>query len=152
LVKETIMPIDIYFAAPVTAGREDAQCYKEIIEFLKRFGNVLTEHIGDPNLGTSGEAISSLEIFRRDMDWLKSADVVIAEVSGTSHGVGYELGGAIEAFHKPTLCLYCKAPGKRLSAMIAGNPAIRVVEYIHDFKEVEDVVASFLYDVGFSLL
>lgn len=146
------MSIDIYFAAPITAAeRKYAQRYKEIIEFLKRFGNVLTEHIGDPNLTISGEAVPSLEIFKRDMNWLKSADVVIAEVSSTSNGVGYELGGAIEAFHKPTLCLYCKEPGKRLSAMIAGNPAIRVVEYIHDFKEVENIVASFLYDVGFSL-
>jgi nucleoside 2-deoxyribosyltransferase len=45
------------------------------------------------------------EIFQKDTGWLRSADVVVAEVSMPSLGVGYELGLA-ECLHKPVLALY----------------------------------------------
>jgi hypothetical protein len=35
----------IYFAGSIRGGREDAALYLEIIEYLKTFGEVLTEHI-----------------------------------------------------------------------------------------------------------
>ena len=64
----------------------------------------------------------------RDMDWLKSADLVIAEVTTPSLGVGYELGIA-EKLNIPVLCLYRKTTGKRLSAMISGNQKFKCQAY-----------------------
>uniref|UniRef100_A0A4W2F8K6 2'-deoxynucleoside 5'-phosphate N-hydrolase 1 n=1 Tax=Bos indicus x Bos taurus TaxID=30522 RepID=A0A4W2F8K6_BOBOX len=40
-----------------------------------------------------------------DLAWLQQADVVVAEVTQPSLGVGYELGRAV-ALHKPVLCLF----------------------------------------------
>jgi nucleoside 2-deoxyribosyltransferase len=67
------------------------------------------------------------------MSWLRSSDVVVAECSSVSLGVGYELGQA-EALGKPVLILYRSAlrqEGARLSAMLTGNPYTkqRVVYY-----------------------
>jgi nucleoside 2-deoxyribosyltransferase len=83
-------------------------------------GQVLTEHIAFDVC--EKDDTTDETIYQRDIDWLKSSDVVIAECSSASLGVGYELGFA-EALNKPILCLYRwpRADGKKLSAMIAGN-------------------------------
>jgi len=45
-----------------------------------------------------------------DFAWLKESDVVVAEVTVPSTGVGYELGRAVE-MKKPILALYrCGGP------------------------------------------
>ncbi len=53
------------------------------------------------------------------MEWLISADVIIAEVTTPSLGVGYEIGRAA-ALHKPILCLY-RGGDMPASSMIAGT-------------------------------
>ena len=36
----------IYFCGSIRGGRNDRDIYIKLIEHLKKFGNVLTEHIG----------------------------------------------------------------------------------------------------------
>ena len=45
----------IYFAGSIRGGREDAALYQLWIKYLKTFGEVLTEHIGDPELSHLGD-------------------------------------------------------------------------------------------------
>ena len=53
---------------------------------------VLTEHIGQANLNLKEkERISDAEIYNQDTAWLKESDMVVAECSNPSLGVGYEL-------------------------------------------------------------
>ena len=125
----------IYFAGSIRGGRDDALLYQEIIALLQQHGEVLTEHVGDTALTEAGEnGDSDGAIYRRDMGWLSQADVVVAEVTIPSHGVGYEIGRA-EAMDKRVLCLYRETPGKRLSAMLAGAPALNCQTY----KRVSDL-------------
>jgi len=63
------------------------------------------------------------------MEWLRSSHLVVAEVTQPSLGVGYELGAA-EALGIPVVCLFRPASGRSLSAMLRGNKAFRVVEYV----------------------
>ena len=53
---------------------------------------------------------------------------MIAEVSVPSHGVGYEVGYALNAA-KPVLCMFQE--GRKLTKMISGNPhpLLRVQHY-----------------------
>lgn len=44
----------IYFAGSIRAGRSDANLYAKILKELKKYGTVLTEHVGDPNLTEAG--------------------------------------------------------------------------------------------------
>jgi 2'-deoxynucleoside 5'-phosphate N-hydrolase len=118
----------IYFAGAIRAGRDDRELYLAIITHMGRYGTVLTEHIGDEKLSLLGDAGETASIYERDMAWLRSADVVIAEISTPSLGVGYELS-KIEDMKKQALCLYRPQEGRRLSAMIAGNKAFKIVEY-----------------------
>jgi hypothetical protein len=118
----------IYFAASIRGGRGDQPTYLEIIRLLKSHGTVLTEHFGDAGLSAAGEALADCDIHDRDIDWLRSADVLVAEVTTPSLGVGYEIGRAVE-WGKRVICLYRPSEGRRLSGMIAGCNAVTVANY-----------------------
>jgi len=119
----------IYFAASIRGGRDDKGLYSQLIQHLAKYGQVLTEHIGNENLTEFGEDGSSDEwIYNRDMDWIRQSDVIIAEVSTPSLGVGYEIGKA-EGMNKKILCLYRDQQNKRLSAMISGNSNVKIARY-----------------------
>lgn len=119
----------IYFAGSIRGGREDAQLYKLIIDYLSQYGKVLTEHVGYHDPSQSGdEQLNDPQIYSRDIEWLLSCDAIVAEITTVSMGVGFELGQAV-AMGKKILCLYRPQSGRRLSAMIAGCPGIMIVNY-----------------------
>jgi len=118
----------IYFAGSIRAGRGDAEIYHEIIKMLSHFGEVLTEHIGDSKLTERGENLSEKFIHDRDMGWVMSADVLVAELTTPSIGVGYEIGRAV-AHGKKVIGLYRPQAGKLLSAMMTGCDEIDIIEY-----------------------
>jgi 2'-deoxynucleoside 5'-phosphate N-hydrolase len=125
-----LMPLrKIYFAGSIRAGRGDADLYRQLIGHLRQYGEVLTEHIGHDGLTPDGEAtLTDREIYERDLGWLLSSDVVVAEVTIPSLGVGFEIARAVEA-GKRVLCLFRPGGGRRLSAMVAGCAAVEVIEY-----------------------
>lgn len=118
----------IYFAGSISGGRGDQAVYQQIIELLKQHGTVLTEHFGDATLTSKGEDLSDAVIHDRDLEWLRQADVLVAEVTTPSLGVGYEIGRAAE-WGKRIVCLYRPADGRRLSGMIAGCAGVVVRAY-----------------------
>ncbi|HSO89501.1 MAG TPA: nucleoside 2-deoxyribosyltransferase [Draconibacterium sp.] len=133
----------IYFAGSIRGGREDAALYQQIIEYMKTFGEVLTEHIGDPKLTELGDdGPTDRYIHDRDLEWLQSADVLVAEVTTVSMGVGYEIGRAVES-GKKVLCLFRPDSGKNLSAMIKGCPNLELANY-RNMEEVKLAIDGFL--------
>lgn len=133
----------IYFAGSIRGGREDAALYLQIIDYLKSFGEVLTEHIGDPKLTELGDdGPTDRYIHDRDLEWLQSADVLVAEVTTVSMGVGYEIGRAVES-GKKVLCLFRPESGKNLSAMIAGCPDLELVRYSNT-EELKNEINRFM--------
>ena len=84
------------------------------------------------------------------MAHLAEADAVVAEVTVPSHGVGYEVARAEAstwlsrtALGKPVLCLHRRNTGRRLSAMLAGNPALRCEVY-DSVEEIGPILGQFL--------
>uniref|UniRef100_A0A9L0RAR5 2'-deoxynucleoside 5'-phosphate N-hydrolase 1 n=1 Tax=Equus caballus TaxID=9796 RepID=A0A9L0RAR5_HORSE len=76
-------------------------------------------------------------IHERDLAWLQQADVVVAEVTQPSLGVGYELGRAV-ALNKRILCLFRPQSGRVLSAMIRGAAdGLRFQVWDYEEGEVE---------------
>lgn len=138
----------IYFAASIRGGRKDQNKYNELIGFLSSKVEVLTEHVGDLSLGQTGEQhFTDKEIYQRDLEWLESADAVIAEVTNPSLGVGYELGVA-EKLGKPVLCLFDDSDDNRnLSAMISGNHKITTFRYT-SLDQAKEEIVSFIHSVS----
>ncbi|HLC97379.1 MAG TPA: nucleoside 2-deoxyribosyltransferase [Candidatus Nanoarchaeia archaeon] len=135
--------MNIYFCGSICGGRADAEIYTQLIAHLQTYGTVLTEHVGDEAIiNQRDQKLPDQEIHDRDLEWLLSSDVVIAEVTQPSLGVGYELGRAVE-HEKEVLCLYRPQEGKRLSPMIAGCAAVQLREY-HTLEEAKTHIAAFL--------
>lgn len=133
---------NIYFAGSIRGGRDDAKLYKQLIDELKAYGAVLTEHIGSEEISFD---LSDRHIHDRDMEWLTSSDILIAEVTTPSLGVGYEIGRAV-AMEKPVVCLYRKRGEALLSAMIGGSPAVNVYNY-SDLEEAKEILKSVFHDL-----
>ena len=131
----------IYFAGSIRGGRDDLDIYLSLIEELKKYGEVFTEHIGKESIADLREELTSEEIYERDMRWLTGADLVVAEVTQPSLGVGYEVACA-EAMGKRILCLHRPLPGKRVSAMIGGNPTLNVRAYTN-LTDAAEIVRAF---------
>jgi|SRR5882672_4909180 len=132
----------IYFAGAIRGGRNDAALYYEIVQQLRKYGEVLTEHLGNSELGVLGQDIGDRNIHDRDLDWLNTSDYLVAEVTVPSLGVGYEIANATQ-WGKPVLCLYRPAEGRSLSAMISGCNALTVREYQRP-AELTEIFAEFL--------
>ena len=122
--KETLK---IYFCGSIRGGRTDQELYHELISYLKLFGSVLTEHIGEKELKTDMH-LPAIVIYQRDMDWLDSADIVIAEVSTPSLGVGFEIAKSV-SMNKKILCLSKSERNDNLSAIISGCPNLQLAVY-----------------------
>ena len=132
----------IYFAGSIRGGRDEESIYLRIINYLTNFGEVLTEHVGYKNIEKNEKNNSDRYIFDRDVSWLESSDVMIADVTVPSLGVGYEIGFA-ESLNIPILCLYNPKNKKSLSAMITGNKSLIWKEY-HNFDEAKLLINKFL--------
>ncbi|XP_064411493.1 5-hydroxymethyl-dUMP N-hydrolase isoform X2 [Latimeria chalumnae] len=112
----------IYFCGSICGGREDVALYGRAVRKLQRFGAVLTEHVGNPDI---------------------SERVVVAEVTQPSLGVGYEIGRAV-ALNKRILCLFRPLTGRVLSAMIRGaenGVQFQVCDYVE--KDLERTIQEY---------
>ncbi|XP_056326927.1 2'-deoxynucleoside 5'-phosphate N-hydrolase 1 [Danio aesculapii] len=134
--------MNIYFCGSIRGGRQDVVIYQTIVKKLQQYGKVLTEHVSYDSLSDKGED-GDKAIHDRDVQWLTMSDVIVAEVTQPSLGVGYELGRAV-AMNKRILCLFRPSSGKVLSAMIRGasnKPLFQVQDYKED--EVESILEKY---------
>ena len=134
--------MNIYFCGSIRGGRDLAATYAKMIKMLGSFGRVLTEHLGsNEKIETNDRILSDKAIHDRDLRWIIESDVLVAEVTVPSLGVGYEIGRAIE-IGKPVLCLYDAGSGKALSAMIAGSDKVDMKLY-RQAGEIEVILEEF---------
>jgi 2'-deoxynucleoside 5'-phosphate N-hydrolase len=121
--------MNIYFSCSITGGRQDEPAYQDLVAALLADGHsVPTAHLARTDIQTAEAQTLPEDVYRRDMDWIRTCDAVVAEVSTPSHGVGYEIAAAL-MLGKPVFC--CYRSDRRVSKMITGNshPAMRLCAY-----------------------
>ena len=122
----------IYFAGSIRGGQEDTALYHEVIEHIKKTDTVLTEQVGDLSKSILEQGRNNdAKIYDQDTAWLRSCDLVIAECTRPSLGVGYEMAYA-EKYNKPVYIFY-RNKETNLSAMLTGDPYFHIDTY--DTKE-----------------
>jgi 2'-deoxynucleoside 5'-phosphate N-hydrolase len=122
--------LTIYFAGSISGGRNDVGLYRELIAALEAEGHrILAGAVAAEHVTSSGETLDSCAIFDRDLAWIAAADVLVAEVSMPSTGVGYEIAAARYKYKIPVICLYRPAHTSRCTAMVAGDRGIELIEY-----------------------
>lgn len=133
----------VYFACSIRGGRDDQALYAELIKVIQKKATVLSEFFGQKKLFENPhEKQTDQEIYQIDLQRISESDVVIAEVTNPSLGVGYEIARA-EEWRKPVLALFRPSSGRSLSAMIAGSPSTKTVHY-ETVKEAEVAIKLFL--------
>ena len=133
----------IYFACSISGGRKDEKAYQYLVQVLTGMGiDVPTAHIAETGVEEVDAREKPGDIYNRDVSWIRESDLLIAEVSTPSHGVGYEIGYALD-MGKPVLCLYKK--GVVISKMITGNPhpLLTVIDYENNTK-AEEILRTYL--------
>lgn len=135
--------MNIYFACSITGGRELEDFYAQFVAALEADGHTIpTSHLARSEAMQGERILTPRDVYERDVNWIRECDVLIAEVSVPSHGVGYEIGYALN-YRKPVLCLYQN--GRKVSKMITGNPdAALQVEAYSTFEEVVACARGFL--------
>jgi 2'-deoxynucleoside 5'-phosphate N-hydrolase len=129
--------MNIYFACSITGGRDFESVYQSITKALAEdHHEVPTAHLAESGITVLEAAIDPLEVYARDVEWIRAGDVLIAEVSAPSHGVGYEIGFAL-GLGKRVLALY--EDGCKVSKMISGNPDSNLK--VASYKSAEEAIA-----------
>src|SRR5271167_3746811 len=112
----------IYFGFTVAGDRSAIDTAHRIVELLEECGHeVLTRHLVDANAWEADRSISPQDVYRRDMTWLEQCDLFIAEVSGSSFGLGFETCYLLGATNKRVILLYRRELESKVSLLITGN-------------------------------
>jgi nucleoside 2-deoxyribosyltransferase len=135
--------MNIYFSCSITGGRSDQRVYQTIVNTLLAAGHeVPTAILSSAEVMDLEAVVSPEEVFRRDVAWVEACDLVVAEVSTPSHGVGYEIALAL-CLGKPVLCFY--QTGRKVSKMITGNTHERIKSTAYaDEKQLVEQLNQFL--------
>lgn len=139
--------MNIYFACSITGGREFEPVFQALVEAMLADGQIVpTAHLATPEVREMEIVVAPEEVYARDIAWIRGADVLVAEVSTPSHGVGYEIGFAL-GLGKPVLA--CHRRDRRISKMISGNPDPNLaVRQYQTTDEAIQMVRKFLLRVS----
>lgn len=115
----------IYLACTVRGDRGGVAAGRAICERLQRHGHeVLTTHLLRDDVETAESQLTERDVFERDLDWLSRCDVLVAEASGSSYGVGFEVGyvlGRAAQTGQRVVLLYNTERRHAVSRLITGN-------------------------------
>lgn len=139
-----IRAVNIYLACTVRGDRGAVLALRTLAADLERAGHtVLTRHLLDDDVEAAESALSDRDVFERDMRWLTAADVVIADASGSSYGVGFEVGyvlGLSAHSEKHVLVVYHEPRREQLSRLITGNSHAQCATY--GYRDTESLVRT----------
>ena len=125
----------IYVSGSIYGGTQKIDTYRVMIEALEKYGEVVDKQIADPNTIAKEVNQSDEDIFKDLETLLTNADIVFAEVSVPSLGVGYELGFA-DKLGKKIIAIYDELYTPKVSTMIRGNKRIKLIPY----KDINEII------------
>ena len=134
----------IYFGFTVAGDRSSITTARVIVGMLEAIGHVvLTKHLVEDDAWEKDRLITAQQVYQRDLRWLTECDCLMAEVSGSSFGLGFETGYLLGATDKDAVLFYRRDVEKKISLLITGNahPRCTLVPY-SDVKEIEAFIAS----------
>lgn len=133
----------IYLACTVRGDRSGVAAGRAICDRLQRLGHeVLTTHLLADNVDAAESALTEADVYHRDLGWLTSCDVLVAEASGSSYGVGFEVGYILSraaTSGQRVVVLYNAARREVISRVITGNGDPNCTTF--GYTSVEELVA-----------
>ena len=132
----------IYCAGAIRGNTKYREDFKEIIKYLKSLGHTALSELNE-EFKTS-IPLTEKQIFKRDIKWIEKSKVLIAETSGASLGVGFEISYALYKQNIPVLVLINNG-AESVSAMIAGcNSGLLSVKKYSDTNQLKSIISGFI--------
>jgi nucleoside 2-deoxyribosyltransferase len=133
----------VYCALPIRGEKTYQEFSHAIVEQINSLGHIALSEL---NAGFKPAApLTDSEIFSRDIKWIDKSKVVIAEVSGASTGVGFEIAYALYKKKIPVLALANLNAENKISAMINGcHSQLLTLHTYDDAGSLKKIVADFL--------
>jgi len=138
----------IYLACTVRGDRAAIAGLRTLVSALEKSGHsILTKHLLEDDVDAAEATITERDVYERDVRWLESCDVLIAEASGSSYGVGFEVGyvlGRAVTTTQRVILLYQRERRRNISRLISGNghPRCAHVEYENPAELPRRVLAT----------
>lgn len=136
----------IYLAGAIRGDPSYRVYFKKIINIVENYAESRTE-LSDKHVPSIPYLIDEKykhQIYERDIEWIKQSKAVIAETSGASTGVGYEIAYAIFERKIPILCLYNEKSFPSLMIAQNNEKYIFTQEYTNE-SDLELFIKIFLY-------
>ena len=128
--------MNVYLACTVRGDRSALSSTRAVAATIREMGHtILTSHLLDDDVESAESQVSERAVFERDLDWLARADVLIAEASGSSFGVGFELGyflGGADGSRRRALLLYDRERRNTVSRLVVGNSHPRCATHAYE--------------------
>ena len=136
----------VHFIAPKTRLEEEIEYFRDIIVAIHKRGYVLARDWLEPAYLTltntePGRLIDWSDICRANIEVIPKCDIVIAEISTKSFGVGYDVGLAVSQ-KKPTLLLRRDDISKEAFLNGLDHPYVQKREY--NLKNIDSIIGTFL--------
>jgi nucleoside 2-deoxyribosyltransferase len=138
--------VRIYLACTVRGDRGAVTALRSLVAALEQRGHtIVTKHLLEDNVDMAEAALTERDVYERDIAWLESCDLLIADASGSSFGVGFEVGyvlGRADRTSQGVLLLYRADRVNQISRFIPGNshPRCTVLKYENPADLVDRVL------------
>lgn len=133
----------VYLACTVRGDRGGIEAGRAIAARLQQLGHdVLTTHLLADDANEAEGALTEDAVFRRDIEWLSACDLLVAEASGSSYGVGFEVGyvlGRAPLTGQRVILVYDRARLHAISRLITGNRDGACASF--GYASIEELVA-----------
>ena len=131
-----------YCAGAIRGNTKFQKYYKEIIEIVSSSGHTALSEL-NKNFASS-VPLTDKEIYKRDLKWLGNSKALIAEISGSSTGVGFEVAYALFKIGIPVLALVNKKT-ENVSALLNGcNINLLQVESYEASDDLRKIISDFI--------
>ncbi len=134
--------MNIYFSGSIYGGRQKLEEYKKLVNELSKFGTVLNKEVADDDVIDNEINVSDNDIFESLVERMDKADIIFAEVTVPSLGVGYEIGYADKS-NKKIICVYDKNVTQKITTMLRGNKNLKIIPY-EDLSEIVNNLENIL--------
>lgn len=136
----------IYCSGPIKGDTTYQESYRTIIRIVESMGHTALSEFSSKF--PSMIPLSDKQIYTRDIKWMDGSQLMIAEVSGPSLGVGFEVSYALFEKKIPVLALYSEQV-KKISAMITGcSKENLTVKKYYNIDDIEKFIRNFIINNG----
>jgi len=136
----------IYCAGPIKGDTKFQGNYKDIVRIVESMEHTALAEFSSKIPSTM--LLNDKQIYTRDKKWIDGSKIMIAEVSGPSLGVGFEISYALFVKKIPVLAVYDEK-AESVSSMILGcsEPNLQVKKY-YNKEDLERTIRNFIANNG----